>query len=147
MQHAYAHQNYCILPFSISNNKNPSLFHLSVSLNGKPSSVGNTSSSAIFVGRPFMGSNALLTDLENGDLPLEVSERIVKRAKVKKQGRIHGHQLRTGGQGRKCAFSHFSTRWLRTDRRTDGPTDGRTDGRTDRPSYRDARTHLKRVLR
>ena len=27
--------------------------------------------------------------------------------------------------------------------RTDGPTDGRTDGRTDRPSYRDARTHLK----
>ena len=27
---------------------------------------------------------------------------------------------------------------------TDGHTDGRTDGRTDRPSYRDARTHLKR---
>ena len=27
-----------------------------------------------------------------------------------KQGRIHGHQLRTGGQGSKCAFSHFSTR-------------------------------------
>ena len=27
-----------------------------------------------------------------------------------KQGWIHGHQLRTGGQGRKCAFSHFSTR-------------------------------------
>ena len=31
--------------------------------------------------------------------------------------------------------------------RTDGPTDGRTDGwmggRMDRPSYRDARTHLK----
>ena len=27
-----------------------------------------------------------------------------------KQGRIHGHQLRTGGQGRKCEFSHFSTR-------------------------------------
>ena len=27
--------------------------------------------------------------------------------------------------------------------RTDGPTDGPTDGRTDRPSYRDARTHLK----
>ena len=25
-----------------------------------------------------------------------------------------------------------------------GPTHGRTDGRTDRPSYRDARTHLKR---
>ena len=28
-----------------------------------------------------------------------------------------------------------------TDRRTDGPTDGRTDT----PSYRDARTHLKRM--
>ena len=28
---------------------------------------------------------------------------------------------------------------------TDGHTDGRTDIRTDRPSYRDARTHLKRV--
>ena len=27
---------------------------------------------------------------------------------------------------------------------TDRPTDGRTDGRTDTPSYRDARTHLKR---
>ena len=30
------------------------------------------------------------------------------------------------------------------DRRTDGPTDGRTDRRTDIPSYRDARTHLKK---
>ena len=41
------------------------------------------------------------------------------------QGRIHGqYQLRTGGQGRKCAFSHFSTR-------VHGPTNGRTDGRTD----------------
>ena len=27
------------------------------------------------------------------------------------QGRIHGqYQLQTGGQGRKCVFSHFSTR-------------------------------------
>ena len=32
-----------------------------------------------------------------------------------------------------------------TDGRTDRPTDRRTDGRTDRPSYRDARTHLKTV--
>ena len=40
----------------------------------------------------------------------------------KEQGRIHGYQLRTGGQGRKCAFFHFSTRWLWTD----GPTNGRT---------------------
>ena len=31
----------------------------------------------------------------------------------------------------------------RTDGRLDGWTDGWTDGRTDRPSYRDARTHLK----
>ena len=41
------------------------------------------------------------------------------------QGRKHGHQLRTGGQGRKCAFSHFSTRSLRTNGWTDGRT---TDG-------------------
>ena len=34
------------------------------------------------------------------------------------QGRIHGHQLRTGGQGRKCAFSLFSTR---AHQRTNGP--------------------------
>ena len=31
----------------------------------------------------------------------------------------------------------------RTNHPTDGPTDGPTNGRTDRPSYRDARTHLK----
>ena len=37
---------------------------------------------------------------------------------------------------------------LRTDLWTDGRTDGRTDLRTDRPSYRDARTHLKtKILR
>ena len=41
--------------------------------------------------------------------------------------------------------THFICRFRTgvTDLRTDGPTDGRTDGRTDRPSYRDARTHLK----
>ena len=46
-----------------------------------------------------------------------------------KQGRIHGqYQSRTGGQGRKYVFSHFSTRvW-----RTDGPTNGRTDKASDR---------------
>ena len=33
-----------------------------------------------------------------------------------------------------------------TDGRTDGRTDGPTDGRTDIPSYRDARTHLKKDL-
>ena len=47
--------------------------------------------------------------------------------KQQKQGRIHGHQLRTGGQERKCAFSHISTR---AHQRTNGPTDRRTDGRT-----------------
>ena len=41
-------------------------------------------------------------------------------AEYEKQGRIHGHQLRTGGQGRKCAFSHFRTRSLPTDQRMDG---------------------------
>ena len=48
------------------------------------------------------------------------------------QGRIHGHQLRTGGQGRKCVFSHFLTRAY-----------GRTDGRMDKASYRVACPQLK----
>ena len=52
------------------------------------------------------------------------------------QGRIHGqYQLRTGGQGRKCAFSHFSTR-----------VHGRTDGRTHIGSYRVAGPQLKRLM-
>ena len=42
----------------------------------------------------------------------------------------------------KTAFSSFQ---LVCDGPTDGPTDGRTDLRTDIPSYRDARTHLKRL--
>ena len=42
---------------------------------------------------------------------------------MRKLGRIHGHQLWTGGQGWICAFSHFSTHAYR-------PTDQRTDGRT-----------------
>ena len=48
----------------------------------------------------------------------------------RKQGRIHGHQLRTGGQGRKFAFSQLD-HYRRTNRRTD------------KSSYRDAWTHLK----
>ena len=59
--------------------------------------------------------------------------------KEKEQGRIHGYQLRTGGQGQICAFPHFSTR-------ADGQTDGRTDGRTDKDSYRVACPQLKIVL-
>ena len=46
-------------------------------------------------------------------------------------------------------FTKASPMDRRTDQRTDGPTDGRIDGRmdgrTDRPSYKDARTHLKRL--
>ena len=57
------------------------------------------------------------------------------------QGRIHGqYQLRTGGQGRKCAFSHFSTR---VHGPTNRPTNRRTDGRTDKASYRVACPQLK----
>ena len=56
-----------------------------------------------------------------------------------KQGRIHGHQLRTGGQGRKGAFSHFSTR---SPLRTNRPTDRRTD----KASYRVACPQLKRMI-
>ena len=49
------------------------------------------------------------------------------------------------------SFLDFENNWLRTDRPTDGRTDrrtdGQTDGRTNRPSYRDARTHLKMKTR
>ena len=59
------------------------------------------------------------------------------------QGRIHGqYQSRTGGQGRKCTFSHFPTRSPRTDRPTDRPTDGRTD----EASYRVASPRLKKAI-
>ena len=44
---------------------------------------------------------------------------------------MHGqYQLRTGGQGRKFAFSHFSTR-------VHGQTDGQTEGRTNRRTTTD----------
>ena len=47
--------------------------------------------------------------------------------KSKKQCRIHGqYQSRTGGQGRKCAFSHFLNSITSTDQPSDRPTDGRT---------------------
>ena len=39
----------------------------------------------------------------------------------------------------KPSFLDFENNWLQTD----GPMDQWTDGTTDRPSYRDARTHLK----
>ncbi len=42
-------------------------------------------------------------------------------------------------QEKKPTFLNFENNWLRTDRRTNGPMDRRMD----RPSYRDARTHLK----
>ena len=61
-------------------------------------------------------------------------------ALTKEQGWIHGqYQLRMGGQGWKCAFSHFLTQspW-----RTDGPTDGWTD----KASYRVACPQLKMIM-
>merc|ERR1711911_508789 len=59
---------------------------------------------------------------------------------TKEQGWIHGqYQLRMGGQGRKCAFSHFLTQ---SPRRTDGPTDGWTD----KASYRVACSQLKMIM-
>ena len=59
-----------------------------------------------------------------------------KDVREKKQGRIHGQQLRTGGQGRICAFSHFSTR-------VHGPTNQPTNQWTDKTSYRVACPQLK----
>jgi len=62
-----------------------------------------------------------------------------------KQGRIHGIRCvlaRTASRfGQKRWFCKVSTRVWPTDQRMDG----RTDRRTDTPSYRDARTHLKRI--
>ena len=43
-----------------------------------------------------------------------------------------------------AAFHDFNS--CVTDRRTVGLTDGPSDRRTDTPSYRDARTHLKKLL-
>ena len=43
----------------------------------------------------------------------------------------------------KPSFLDFEKNWLRMDGPTDRPTDRPTDQWTDRPSYRDARTHLK----
>ena len=62
------------------------------------------------------------------------------KLRVKKQGRIHGIR---------CAETPLLEGKQKgvTDGPTDGPTDGRTDRRTDTPSYRDARTHLKRTQR
>ena len=50
--------------------------------------------------------------------------KVAKSAK-RKQGGIHGHQLWTGGQGRKSAFSPLFNSII-TDQRTDQRTDGRT---------------------
>ena len=73
-----------------------------------------------------------------------------KQRKVwrKKQGRIHGHQLRTGGQGRKCncpQIRMFYNACFPTFRLvlTDGRMDGRTDGPTDKASNRVACPQLK----
>ena len=58
------------------------------------------------------------------------------KLRVRKQGRIHGqHELRSGGQGRKCAFSHSLTRGHRL-----------TDRRMDKGSYRVACPQLKTML-
>ena len=89
-----------------------------------------------------------------------------------KQGQIHGHQMRLPRHLlmrplprpppsltpsslpitslhlmqspavliiKKTRFCAFEKKWVR-----DRPTDGRTEGHLDRPSYRDARTHLKK---
>ena len=63
-------------------------------------------------------------------------------------------QSRAGGQGpylrsldhlgrSSKAIDRKNPKKVKCDGQTDQPTDGPTDGRTDRPSYRDARTHLK----
>ena len=46
-----------------------------------------------------------------GENKEEEEEEEGEKEEKEEQGRIHGqYQSRTGGQGRKCVFSHFSTR-------------------------------------
>ena len=47
------------------------------------------------------------------DILAEVVIKESSYAQKRYHGWIHCHQLRTGGQGRKCAFPHFLTRSLR----------------------------------
>ena len=72
-------------------------------------------------------------------LYVQVCQKMLKKIAVMEQGRIHGqYQSRTGGQGRKCVVSHFSTRSPRTNQPT--------NGRTDKASYRVASPRLKTKL-
>ena len=65
-----------------------------------------------------------------------------KNLKRTKQGRIH--DIRCIPILHYAIFSDFYKSV--TDRRPNRLTDGPTDRRTDTPSYRDARTHLKRAI-
>ena len=55
------------------------------------------------------------------------------------------HPLPLTQRSKICIFVHPETNALRTNQQTNGQKDRCTDQRMDRPSYRDARTHLKRV--
>ena len=70
----------------------------------------------------FKGSQEIVHEYNNDKIKIQ-----------KKQGRIYGHQLRMGRQGRICAFSHFSTQ---SPLQTDQPTDQPTNRQTDKASYR-----------
>ena len=56
----------------------------------------------------FKKKKKKIMKMKNRDIKKEEKEE--GEELVEEQGRIHSHQLRMGGQGRKCAFSHFSTR-------------------------------------
>ena len=60
-------------------------------------------------------TSTVTTDIKNGDIAKRMEAFEIIKGK-KEQGRIHSHQLLTGGQGRIYEFSYFSTR-----------ADGRTD--------------------
>ena len=53
-----------------------------------------------------------------------------------------GQQMRSGDLAAYLSLSRLLTNRQLTDRPTDGPTDRRMD----KPSYRDARTHLKKKI-
>ena len=74
----------------------------------------------------------------------KLAKYLIYKYKKKEQGRIR--DIRCVPVLHYAIFSGFykSVTDGPTDQRTDQRTDGRTDGRTDTPSYRDARTHLKK---
>ena len=84
-------------------------------------------------------SKNITSNVQYTELSLEIIPYFVLM-EANKPGRV----IRCVSQAEIVVFGDFS--FMLTDGHTDGRTDTRTYGRTDRPSYRDARTHLKKNI-